>query len=447
MKSSIIIPALLFAFLSSMPDCRAEAIAHIAAGGFHSVAVTDDGLVWGWGSASYGILGDQEREATVLVWPYRYCTTPVQITGKEAEALIGIVQIEAGRHFTILRKKDGTVWAWGSNDFGQLGDASEPGPEHFYLSARERSTPGPVRGPGGEGFLTGIASIAAGYQHAAAVRKDGTIWAWGDNGAGQLGDGSVKAVSAPVQVLGPGGKGFLTDVIDIAAGARHTLALCEDGTVWAWGSNSAGQLGDGTLRDSLTPVQVKGTGGQGVLAGVRAVAANVAYSAALMADGTVRAWGNNAFGQIGDGSRKDSAVPVLVKGVGGDGALEGITAIAAGRYYAAALDKNGNVLAWGFNEGGLLGNGELEGSLTPAPVSEPEGADNLTGVTSIAAGSRHMLALKADGTLWAWGSNGAGQLGDGGANSGLTPFQVPEFPVSSDAAHGARASLVTGDET
>ncbi|MFA7158846.1 MAG: hypothetical protein WC299_06035 [Kiritimatiellia bacterium] len=436
MKSTMMIIALLFWFLPSPPVGSAAVISRAVAGGFHSVALCADGTVWACGPTICGILGDAKPEIDFFAWPYRYSTIPVPITGKKTGALAGIRQIAAGQHFTLALAADGTIWAWGDNSFGQLGDASTPGPEHFYLTARERSTPGQVVGPGAKGLLTDVQTVAAGYQHALALRKDGTVWAWGDNSAGQLGNGTTTAVSAPVQVLGPGAKGFLTDIIAIAAGTRHNLALRKDGTVWAWGSNSAGQLGDGTMRNSLAPVQVNDVDGNGFLTDVRSISAGTASSLALIGDGTVRAWGNNSFGQIGDGTRKDSSLPVQVKGIGGKGTLADITALAAGRYYAAALDRAGTVLAWGFNEGGILDNGTLEGSLTPAPVRGAEGAEKLTGIKEIAAGSRHMLALQTDGSLWAWGDNGAGQLGDAGITSGLVPVRVRMYPEAPEVAHG-----------
>lgn len=390
----------------------------MAAGGYHSALLHDDGTVRVCGPTSYGILSDTKPESTVSAWPYRYSPLPVQVTGKDAGALAGIVQISAGQHYTLALAADGTVWAWGSNDFGQLGDGSEKPKEDFYLSARERPSPGQVVGPGGKGLLRDVMAIAGGYQHALALRKDGTVWAWGDNSAGQLGNGSTEETAVPVQVRGPGGQGALADIVAIASGTRHNLALRKDGTVWAWGGNSAGQLGDGTLQDRHAPIQVKD------MNGVKAVSAGTAYSMALLGDGTIRAWGNNACGQIGDGTREDSALPVQVKGVGGQGALSGITAITAGRYYAAALDGAGTVWVWGFHEGGLLGNGTLDGSLTPALVKAPDGGGHLTGIRRLAAGSRHLLALKPDGTLLAWGANHCGQLGDGGVSSRLAPVRI-----------------------
>lgn len=435
--------ALIGVCVAEPSTARAQVVIDVAAGGFHSAMIRSDGTVWNWGMTAYGILSDNApyRGArttsltdmpveTAFSWPYRYCLVPIQVVGEENGALTDIRTLSAGQHFTLALAADGTVWGWGSNDFGQLGDGSEKPSESFYLSARERSTPARVVGPGGQGLLTDVTAVSAGYQHALALRADGTVWAWGDNSAGQLGDGGTDERSEPVQAQGPDGDGVLREIIAIAAGSRHNLALRRDGTVWAWGSNGSGQLGDGTREERHVPVQVPD------LSGVTAISAGTASSLALFGDGTVRAWGSNAFGQIGDGTREDRTTPETVKGIDGVGVLSGIASIVAGRTYAAAVTEDAEVLVWGFHEGGLRGNGTLEGSLTPALVAGPDGEGVMRGVTRIAAGSRHLLALREDGTVWSWGSNLAGQLGDVGATEGLTPVRVRDLPDPPDVSHG-----------
>ena len=157
--------------------------------------------------------------------------------------------------------------------------------------------------PEGTGFLTGVTAITAGSYHSLALRSDGMVWAWGWNSSGQLGDSTTTDHSTPAQVVGPGGTGFLTGVTAIAAGFGHGLVLRSDGTVWAWGDNTYGELGDGTGTAHSTPVQVVGPGGAGFLIGMTAIAAgNGSHSLALKSDGTVWAWGDNAYGDLGDGS-------------------------------------------------------------------------------------------------------------------------------------------------
>jgi alpha-tubulin suppressor-like RCC1 family protein len=247
--------------------------------------------------------------------------------------------------------------------------------------------------------LTGVVAIAAGVY----LKSDGTVWAG-------------KVTPAPV----PG----LTGVVAVAAGASHSLAVKSDGTVWAWGTNGYGELGNGTVTPSATPVRVTG------LTGVVAVACGDYHSLAVKSDGTVWAWGYNGVGELGNGTFTGSATPVQVTG------LTGVVAVGGGSWHSLALKSDGTVWAWGWNYDGELGNG----AFAPNSIATPAQVPGLTGVTAIAAGSWHSLALKSDGTVWAWGLNNTGQLGNGAfaPNSIATPAQVPGLTgVTAIAAGGS----------
>ena len=246
-------------------------------------------------------------------------------------------------------------------------------------------------------------TLTAGYEHSLALLDDGSVWAWGANGRGQLGDGSTTNRPYPVQL------NHFADVTKIAAGMAHSVALGADGTVWAWGRNVSGQLGDGSTTDRLTPVQVSG------LADVTAIAAGYEHSVALRADGTVWAWGGNWTGQLGDGSTIGSLMPVQISVLGD------VASITAGYDHSLALGADGTVWAWGGNGLGQLGDGTSTNRPVPVQVS------GLGDVASIAAGGNHSLALHVDGTAWAWGWNWAGQLGTGGTTPHLMPVRVNGF--------------------
>ena len=340
----------------------------IAAGGGHTVALRQDGTVWAWGDNIYGQLGDGTNNDRLM---------PVQVTG-----ISGATAIAAGHEHTVMLRQDGSLWAWGFNSDGQLGDGT----------TTRRSTPVQVLG------LTGVTAIAGDGDHTMALRQDGTLWTWGYNQSGQLGDGTTTRRTAPGYVL--------SGVAAIAAGDSHTMAVRQSGDVWAWGNNNHGQLGDGILLWRSSRVQVAG------LFGVMAISSRSNHTVALRQDGTLWAWGINSSGQLGDGTTSQRSTPVQVTG------LSGVTAIAAGGSHSVALRQNGTVWAWGSNSYGQLGDGTTTRRTTPVQVV------GLVGVTAIAAGGGYSLALKQDGTVWAWGENFDGQLGDGTRVQRSTPMQV-----------------------
>jgi hypothetical protein len=199
--------------------------------------------------------------------------------------------------------------------------------------------------------LSSVALVTAGTSYSLALKGDGTVWAWGWNNVGQLGDGTTTNRSTPVQVSG------LSGIVFIGAGSSHSFAIKNDGTVWAWGANSNGQLGDGTTTNRATPVQVAG------LTGVAALDGGQTHTVALKTDGTVWTWGANNLGQLGDGTTTQRTTPVQVTG------LAGVSAVAAGdTYFSIALKSNGTIYSWGFNNYGQLGDGTTTNRLTPVPV-------------------------------------------------------------------------------
>ena len=295
-----------------------------------------------------------------------------------------------------------SVWGWGTNGFGQLGndDGSNP------------TTPVQARN------LIGVASVASGEWHGLAVKDDGTVWGWGYNNAGQVGDGTYTNRSTPVQVNN------LSGAVSVAGGEFHSLAVKDDGTVWAWGQNQYGRLGDGTDTSRSTPVQVSD------LSGAVSVAGGISHSLAVKSDGTVWAWGQNSSGQLGDGTHTNRSTPVKVSN------LSGVVSVAGGAYHSLALKDDGTVWAWGSDIYGQLGDGtDINYSATPVQVS------NLSGAVSVAGGVYHSLAVKSDGTVWAWGYNDHGQLGDGTRANRSTPVRVSDLSGAVSVAGGEGHSL------
>jgi alpha-tubulin suppressor-like RCC1 family protein len=364
----------------------------IAAGKDHSLALKKDGSVWAWGENGCGQLGDGS---------FANKTSPVRVAG-----LSHVTMIAAGHYHSLAIKDDGSVWAWGGNSSGQLGDET----------TTNKSSPVQVSG------LSQVTRIAGFSSHSLALKDDGSVWAWGSNYYSQLGDGTTINKSSPVQVSG------LLHVTMIAAGYYHNLVLKDDCSVWAWGENSKGQLGDKTTTQKSRPVQVSG------LSHITMIAAGSSHSLALKDDGSVWAWGYNNYGQLGDKTTKQKISPVQLSG------LSHVAKVAAGYSYSLALKDDGSAWAWGYNNYGQLGDGTTTNKSSPVQVS------GLSYVTMIATGFFYSLALKDDGSIWAWGKNSEGQLGDGTATKKKSPVQVSGLSHITMIASGDYHNLVLKDD-
>lgn len=263
----------------------------------------------------------------------------------------------------------------------------------------------------GKRDLSNISKIVSGVAHTVMLKQDGTVWTWGENTYGQLGKGDLGAqeVKEPVQVVGVNGDGYLTDIVDIAAGQYFTVALKKNGEVVAWGYNNYGQLGD-CNGNAETPIYVKDIDGN-KLTGIIDVSAARDHSAALKADGTVWAWGRNDYGQLGDNTTIASSYAIQVHGVGNSGYLTGIKQISCGGAYVAALSETGEVYSWGIGTSAQLGNG------AKTTYKYPVKATNVTDVEKIVTTHYTTICLKTDGTVWNWGLNRYGQLGYGSSST------------------------------
>ncbi len=312
------------------------------------------------------------------------------------------VSVWGGARAAVALKADGSVWTWGMNTYGQRGDGTTV----------DNPVPGQVQGPGGTGYLTGVTAIMGGEEHNVALKSDGSVWAWGMNSFNQLGNGTNISSSTPVQVSG------LSGIVALGGRAYHTLAIKSDGTVWAWGLDKWGALGNGVADaspDYPVPVQVQG------LSHPIMVSGGYLFGLALLADHTVVAWGANTNGQLGDGTNTPHYTPAPVLG------LDHVISISAGWKHAMAVKSDGTVWTWGINTwtgiypgSGLLGDGTTLDRAVPTQVP------GLTGAIQVSAGDSFSSVLLRDGTVWTFGSNGAGQLGTGSLalTQSLVPVQV-----------------------
>jgi alpha-tubulin suppressor-like RCC1 family protein len=363
----------------------AHAMPTLDAGRAHNVAVSPSGQAWAWGEGMAGKLGNGSTS-----------NTPVPV---RAGALTNVVAVAAGGDVSAALLGDGTVWVWG-------------------IDPADNEVPWPAQLTG----ITGATAIAAGDSHVLVLLANGTVRAWGNNEYGQLGNGTVTDATTPVTVPG------LSGVAAIAAGDQFSLALRTDGSVWAWGVATHGELGIGTTAPTTCPgpdfyrptatttcarAPVRLTG----ITSVTAIAARGRHALAVRSDGALWAWGSNHYGQLGDGTTIDRFVPYAVPG------MSGVQLVAAGFNHSVVRRSDGNLWAWGLNSAGQLGVTSTQtcsnaySIYSPACTRSPVQATAYRGAAAITAGGAHTIAVRADGTLVAFGANGSGQLGYGTANA------------------------------
>ncbi len=288
--------------------------------------------------------------------------------------------------------------------------------------------------------------LACGDQHTLALKTNGEVWAWGNNASGQLGNNSTTQSNAPLQVKGLLNNGVLNNAIAVAAGADHSLAILCDGSIVAWGSNNSGQLGDGTHRQSLFPVLV-----QGFPVGARAfsIAAGDMHSLAVLEDGSVWAWGENSDGQLGINSNSEALTAVQVHGISNNGFLIKAFEVAAGGSHSLVLMQDSTICAFGSNNKGQTGNG-VSGNMETTPIMVLDNTTNapLTNVINIEGGYDHSIAVLSNGIVKTWGSNSNGQLGDGTTTDHTKAISVSGITTAKTAAAGfAFSAVVLGDST
>ena len=383
LKCTFIRPAIfsVFIFIFSAGTYNFSFSQKISAGGNHTLLICSDGTVKAWGTNTYGQLGQNPGAMFSS-------NIPVVVPGLSGT----ITAVSAGGSHSLALKTDGSVWAWGYNSDGELGDGTTTNTE----------IPVPVTG-----LTSGVIAISAGAYHNLALKSDGTVWAWGSNYNGQIGNNTVGANQlTPVKTYST-----LINAFAISAGGNHSMALRNDSTVWTWGAGGDGQLGLGTISDSIYPCKVPG------LSKVKAIDAGGSHSLALKSSGMVLAWGYNYNGQLGNGSQNPSSVPYPVS------SLSNVKVISAGGNHSMALKTDSTVWTWGED----LGTGGCKIVAGSTPVIQNLTATKilgLSGIVAIGSGGQHAVTLKNGETSWNWGYNGSGQLGNGDYSSYLLPVQA-----------------------
>ena len=353
----------------SNPDydfSSAGEVIQVAAGYSHTAAVTKDGDLYMWGYNNYGQLGVYSNADSKI---------PIKVNNSSSTLPEKSVKYVAlGYYHSAAITKDGSLYIWGCNSYGQLGDGT----------TTDRYTPIKI--------MDNVASVSLGDYHSAAVTKDGSLYMWGYNYRGRLGDGTTTGRYTPVKIM--------DNVASVSLGSGHSAAITKDGSLYMWGYNYYEQLGDGTTTDRYTPVKI--------MDNVASVSLGDFYSAAITKDGSLYMWGNNGYGQLGDGTTAKKTRPQRV--------ASNVQSVELGNIHTTVISKDGGLYTWGDNRNGRLGNGTTIDSSSPIKI--------MNDVVDCAGGGSHTIALKKDGTVYAWGCNDCGQLGDDTTTYRTSPVAI-----------------------
>ena len=359
--------------LAASDDFRA-----VSAGAQHNLAIKEDGSLWTWGDNHYGQLGDGTKTGN---------TIPTKI-------LSDVESVAAGSYHSLAVTSDGTLWAWGENKKGQVGDGTITTGSMFVYNDNNKLTPVVI--------MDNVHAIAAGAANSFAIKNDKSLWAWGNGNP------------IPIRIM--------EDVAYISAGSSHNLAIKTDSSLWAWGSNQNGELGDGTTQSSSEPIKI--------MDNIKSIAAGDHFSLAVKTDGSLWAWGYRFKGQLGDGKLifwsvgdpaveagdKYSVVPIKI--------MDDVVSISAGATHSLAIKSDGSLWAWGSNKEGEIGAGTSITAQNYDDQYKPTPIKVMDDVAVASAGKSHSLAIKTDGSLWAWGRNIRGLLGDGTSENRNEPTLI-----------------------
>ena len=380
---------------------RPPALQRLGAGQRHSQAILADGTLWSWGLDNFGQLGNDVSDSVGTNLIFASLPQLIGTNGTSNTNAVWLSVTAGSRGFDVATNRpggfslglqtNGTLWAWGANQSGQLGLGNTI----------------VTRIPAQVGSSSNWVQVEAGATHTLALQRDGTLWAWGANESGQLGQGHTNSSLTPLRV------GSESAWVEVRAGGFYSLARRADGSIWGWGANTANQLGVTPATSRLSPTRI------GTNSNWATLSAGLLHSLAVTTDGTLWAWGRGAAGQLGTGFSTNSATPIRV------GTNDGWTAVEAGLFHSFALQSGGVLHAWGANTNGQLGLGVIgsggEANVrVPTPV--PANASNTAWVEI--QSSRHTVALDVAGQVWAWGFNSHGQVGNGVTNQTLSPVSL-----------------------
>ena len=349
----------------------------VSLNGKRSAAIATDGSLYVWGDNATGGLENGTSEKS---------STPIKI-------MDNVTSVSLGDDHSAAITTDGSLYMWGDNWLGQLGYSTQ---EDNHTTP---NTPGahilhsPIK------IMDNVACVSlGGYYYSAAITTDGSLFMWGSNNAGQLGNGEAGEVysTTPIKIM--------DNVKSVSLGEHHSAAITTDGSLYMWGYGEDGELGNGEAGEeafNTTPIKIMDK--------VESVSLGCYHSAAITTDGSLYMWGNNDYGQLGDGTTEDSSTPVKI--------MDNVASVSLGDFHSTAITTDSSLYMWGNNWNGQLGNGTTENRYsTPLKI--------MNSVVSVSLGGDHSAAITADGSLYTWGYNLFGQLGNGTTENSSTPIQI-----------------------
>lgn len=336
-----------------------------------------DSVLWSWGYSHIG----QNNPGFLNPYPVWADSTGGQLQK--------VISVSTYYTHAVAALSDGTVWAWGQNSWGQLGDS---------LLNVNTNYPVQMRGEYGFGYLDSIVEVSCGYYHSLMLKSDGTVLSCGYNTYGQLGVNSTQTWIVPRPVLGPNGIGILSNIIQIDAGSHSSVALRNDGTVWVWGEGSSGTMGSGS-GNNYYPEQVQG------LPQITKISIKGGHVLALDINGGIWAWGENTYGQVGNNTFTHVYYPEQVLDQTGTNVMDNIVDIGTGMMHSFAIHNNGKAYSWGSNNNGQLGDGTMFDRYYPVEILGPNGSGLLDNIVELEGGHLFSVARKSDGTIFCWGDN------------------------------------------